>query len=81
MSQKPRHPEKVNKPFNPIKKKPEWIRSKIVDSQIFFQTKKGLLNFCRLYMNCPEMDSNHRPKDFQSCALPTELPRQKVLFK
>ena len=23
-----RHPEKVNKPFNPIKKKPEWIRSK-----------------------------------------------------
>ena len=40
MSQKPRHPEKVNKPINPIKKKPEWIRSKIVDSQIFFQTKK-----------------------------------------
>ena len=25
---KPRHPEKVNKPINPIKKKPEWIRSK-----------------------------------------------------
>ena len=40
MSQKPRHPEKVNKPYNPIKKKPEWIRSKIVDSQIFFQTKQ-----------------------------------------
>ena len=40
MSQKPRHPEKVNKPFNPIKKKPQWIRSKIVDSKIFFQTKK-----------------------------------------
>ena len=39
MSQKPRHPEKVNKPFNPIKRKPEWIRSKIVDSQIFFETK------------------------------------------
>ena len=39
MSQKPRHPEKVNKPINPIKKKPEWIRSKIVDSKIFFQTK------------------------------------------
>ena len=38
MSQKPRHPEKVNKPFNPIKKKPKWIRSKMLDSQIFFQT-------------------------------------------
>ncbi len=40
MSSKPRHPEKVNKPYNPIKKKPEWIRSKIIDSQIFFQTKQ-----------------------------------------
>ena len=30
-----RHPEKNNKPINPIKKKPEWIRSKIVDSQVF----------------------------------------------
>ena len=40
MSQKPRHPEKVNKPFNPIKRKPDWIRSKILDSQIFFQTKQ-----------------------------------------
>ena len=35
-----RHPEKVNKPINPIKRKPEWIRSKIVDSQVFFQTKQ-----------------------------------------
>ena len=34
MSEKPRHPEKVNKPINPIKKKPDWIRSKIVDSQV-----------------------------------------------
>ena len=37
---KPRHPEKVNKPINPIKKKPEWIRSKILDSKIFFETKQ-----------------------------------------
>ena len=36
---KPRHPEKINKPYNPIKKKPEWIRSKIVDTQTFFKTK------------------------------------------
>ena len=42
MSEKPRHPEKVNKPINPIKKKPGWIRSKIIDSQIFFKPKKLL---------------------------------------
>ena len=35
MIEKVRHPEKVNKPNNPIKKKPEWIRSKIIDSKIF----------------------------------------------
>ena len=40
MKEKPRHPEKVNKPFNPIKRKPEWIRSKMVDSQIFFKLNK-----------------------------------------
>ena len=40
MSEKVRHPEKVNKPINAIKKKPEWIRSKIVDSKVFFQTKQ-----------------------------------------
>ena len=27
---KPRHPEKVKNPINPIKKKPEWIRSKLI---------------------------------------------------
>ena len=35
-----RHPEKINNKTNPLKKKPEWIRSKIENSQIFFQTKK-----------------------------------------
>tara|TARA_B100001248_G_scaffold91843_1_gene68148 strand:+ start:69 stop:1013 length:945 start_codon:yes stop_codon:yes gene_type:complete len=59
MSQKPRHPEKVNKPINPIKKKPEWIRSKIVDSQIFFQTKQvvnqnNLVTVCQ-EANCPNI--------------------------
>ena len=24
---KPRHPEKIKNPINPIKKKPDWIRS------------------------------------------------------
>ena len=40
MTNKPRHPEKINKPISPIKKKPGWIRSKIVNTQIFFETKK-----------------------------------------
>jgi lipoic acid synthetase len=59
MSQKPRHPEKVNKPINPIKKKPDWIRSKIIDSQVFFQTKKvvnqnSLVTVCQ-EANCPNI--------------------------
>ena len=54
-----RHPEKVNKPFNPIKRKPEWIRSKIVDSQVFFQTKQivnqnNLVTVCQ-EANCPNI--------------------------
>ncbi len=31
-----RHPEKINKPINPIKKKPNWIRSKLTNTQEFF---------------------------------------------
>ena len=59
MSEKVRHPEKVNKPVNPIKKKPEWIRSKIVDSQVFFQTKQvvnqnNLVTVCQ-EANCPNI--------------------------
>ena len=30
---KNRHPEKINNPNNPIKRKPEWIKSKIVNSK------------------------------------------------
>ena len=59
MKIKPRHPEKVNKPINPIKKKPDWIRSKIVDSKIFFQTKQvvnqnNLVTVCQ-EANCPNI--------------------------
>ena len=59
MSEKVRHPEKVNKPVNPIKKEPNWIRSKIVDSQIFFQTKQvvnknNLVTVCQ-EANCPNI--------------------------
>ena len=34
-----RHPEKQKNPINPIKKKPEWIRSKLSNSREFFLTK------------------------------------------
>ena len=59
MKIKPRHPEKINKPINPIKKKPEWIRSKIVDSKIFFETKQivnknNLVTVCQ-EANCPNI--------------------------
>ncbi len=53
MKQKARHPEKVNKPENPLKKKPSWIRSKITDSQVFFQTKK-VVNENKLVTVCEE---------------------------
>ena len=56
---KARHPEKINKPINPIKKKPEWIRSKIINSKIFFQTKQvvnqnNLVTVCQ-EANCPNI--------------------------
>ncbi len=59
MKIKYRHPEKVNKPINPIKKKPEWIRSKIIDSQVFFETKSvvnqnNLVTVCQ-EANCPNI--------------------------
>ena len=56
---KPRHPEKVNKPVNPIKKKPSWIRSKILDSKTFFTTKeivnRNNLNTVCQEANCPNI--------------------------
>ena len=56
---KPRHPEKVNKPINPIKKKPKWIKSKIINSKIFFNTKsivnKNNLNTVCQEANCPNI--------------------------
>jgi len=50
---KTRHPEKENKPINPIKKKPNWIRSKIIDSQEFFSTK-SIVNQYKLKTVCQE---------------------------
>ena len=37
---KPRHPEKINKPTNPIQRKPSWIRVKLTNSTIYSDTKK-----------------------------------------
>ena len=54
-----RHPEKENKPINPIKKKPDWIRSKLSNSKEFFLTKtivnsNNLVTVC-LVANCPNI--------------------------
>jgi len=54
-----RHPEKQNKPINPIKKKPNWIRSKLINSKEFFLTKtivnnNNLTTVCQ-EANCPNI--------------------------
>ena len=54
-----RHPEKENKSINPIKKKPDWIRSKLVNSKEFFLTKtivnnNNLVTVCQ-EANCPNI--------------------------
>ena len=48
-----RHPEKVNKPINPLKKKPSWIKSKLTNSQEFFLTK-SIINQHKLKTVCQE---------------------------
>ena len=48
-----RHPEKINKPINPIKKKPNWIRSKLINTQEFFLTK-NIVNQHKLKTVCQE---------------------------
>ena len=48
-----RHPEKINKPINPIKKKPNWIKTKLINSQDFFLTK-SIINHHKLKTVCQE---------------------------
>ena len=54
-----RHPEKINNPSNPIKKKPKWIKSKITNSQNYVITKsiinKNNLNTVCQEANCPNI--------------------------
>ncbi len=54
-----RHPEKIKKPANPIKKKPSWIKSRILNSKEFFLTKSivnkdNLVTVCQ-EANCPNI--------------------------
>jgi len=54
-----RHPEKINKKENPIKKKPSWIRSKLLNTKEFFYTKSTVNKFnlktvCQ-EANCPNI--------------------------
>ena len=48
-----RHPEKVNNKISPIKKKPLWIRTKILNTQNYFKTKK-IINKKKIYTVCQE---------------------------
>jgi len=48
-----RHPERINNPTSPIKKKPIWIRTKITDTQNYFETKQ-ILNKKKLHTVCQE---------------------------
>ncbi len=48
-----RHPEKANKPDNPIRRKPEWIRVKAPGSKVYSETRK-LLHGNSLVTVCEE---------------------------
>ena len=58
---KVRHPEKVNKPVNPIKRKPSWIKSKLINSKEFFKTK-SLINKSKLVTVCQEANCPNIPE-------------------
>jgi len=48
-----RHPEKIKNTPSPLKKKPDWIRTKITNSQTFFKTKE-IVNKNKLTTVCQE---------------------------
>ena len=48
-----RHPEKVNNPISPIKKKPNWIKTKITNTKNYFKTKE-IINRKKIYTVCQE---------------------------
>ncbi len=50
---RPRHPEKIHKPDNPIPRKPEWIRVKAPNSPEYFETR-DLMRSLNLSTVCEE---------------------------
>jgi lipoic acid synthetase len=50
---KARHPEKVNRPDNPIQRKPEWIRVKAPGSPVYNETR-GIVKENGLFTVCEE---------------------------
>lgn len=50
---RPRHPEKVNRPDNPVPRKPAWIRVKAPSSEGYFQTRR-LMRDLSLHTVCEE---------------------------
>jgi lipoic acid synthetase len=56
---RPRHPEKVHRPDNPIQRKPDWIRVRAPGSPVFKETQKivrenGLVTVCE-EAGCPNI--------------------------
>ena len=50
---RPRHPEKINKPTNPIKKKPYWIRTRLLNTESYLKTKE-VIDKKKIYTVCQE---------------------------
>ncbi len=50
---KPRHPEKIHKPSNPIQRKPSWIRTRLTNSSIYKDTKE-IVKKNKLHTVCEE---------------------------
>jgi len=50
---KVRHPEKINNPTNLIKTKPNWIRTRILNTQNYLKTKE-IINKKKLHTVCQE---------------------------
>ena len=48
-----RHPEKVKNPVHPIKKKPNWIRTRLLNTENYFNTKK-IIDKKKLFTVCEE---------------------------
>jgi len=48
-----RHPEKANNPIHQIKRKPNWIRTRILDTKNYFKTKE-IINKKKLHTVCQE---------------------------